>query len=594
MNHSSSGLHPLDAPMTVDSKVSSGSLKESTVAGGEDTTYSSIKFDLKAVSNNPNDAELHNQHNIKTEALQLFPSSRQKQSHLSSHQDQRQQHRQRHDDLDLGHSIESKRRFSTESANVDSADGGEERPGHPRSLVILGSGHDESNPNPNGESPQQLDRKDCDQKKNIREARKEGGDSGHENDSDDDVHEGEDDDEGMVIESGQASMFPSHFVPGATMDADSCDFDSNNGVDPSEESIRTKKMKLEQREQQQQHQRSSPPPPSLATRSHSEGNLPFLSSSSGGGGVGSITKASASATSGVFGDRPSSFPSSSSGNSINDYPHRHSFSGYGSSVATLSSLSSSIMSPPPSVWSGSCVSAIPGSAGSAYHQQQQQRQQYGQPHFYPDESYSHPQPSRFQQPGSYLPPTASQQGHLYHPHAVQGRARPLSSTKNHSCTVPGCLKRFKRLEHLKRHIKTHTLERPFACTTPGCNKRFSRSDNLSQHIKTHQRQLMNKSHWKQQQQQLRHLDHQRQQAPQTLYHQQQHYQNHPLHRSMDINVDEGAGRHNSGITGGYSFQQNHHSDNYLQQQYDHHQQQQQHQHRQQMQRHSYQEPSSAY
>ncbi|KAF9138974.1 hypothetical protein BGX30_008514 [Mortierella sp. GBA39] len=79
-----------------------------------------------------------------------------------------------------------------------------------------------------------------------------------------------------------------------------------------------------------------------------------------------------------------------------------------------------------------------------------------------------------------------------------GRVRGMtSSAKNHCCPVSGCMKRFKRLEHLKRHTKTHTLERPFVCLTAGCNKRFSRSDNLSQHIKTHQRQLMSKIHWKQ-------------------------------------------------------------------------------------------------
>lgn len=59
--------------------------------------------------------------------------------------------------------------------------------------------------------------------------------------------------------------------------------------------------------------------------------------------------------------------------------------------------------------------------------------------------------------------------------------------KSHMCPVMQCQRRFKRLEHLKRHMRIHTLERPFACTYPGCHKTFSRSDNLSQHIKTHQR-----------------------------------------------------------------------------------------------------------
>jgi transcription factor STE12 len=57
--------------------------------------------------------------------------------------------------------------------------------------------------------------------------------------------------------------------------------------------------------------------------------------------------------------------------------------------------------------------------------------------------------------------------------------------KSHSCPIPSCGRLFKRLEHLKRHVRTHTQERPYICNY--CNKAFSRSDNLAQHRRTHDR-----------------------------------------------------------------------------------------------------------
>lgn len=62
---------------------------------------------------------------------------------------------------------------------------------------------------------------------------------------------------------------------------------------------------------------------------------------------------------------------------------------------------------------------------------------------------------------------------------------PSIASKGFSCPLLSCGRLFKRLEHLKRHVRTHTQEKPYECTR--CSKRFSRSDNLTQHIKTHEK-----------------------------------------------------------------------------------------------------------
>ncbi|THH30464.1 hypothetical protein EUX98_g3722 [Antrodiella citrinella] len=88
-------------------------------------------------------------------------------------------------------------------------------------------------------------------------------------------------------------------------------------------------------------------------------------------------------------------------------------------------------------------------------------------------------------------PTRSNTQPAFDPHAGwPTTAEPMSTlpatkTKAFVCPLFSCGRMFARAEHLKRHLRTHTLERPYQCTK--CRKRFSRSDNLNQHFRTHLR-----------------------------------------------------------------------------------------------------------
>ncbi|KAK9319096.1 hypothetical protein V1517DRAFT_333644 [Lipomyces orientalis] len=53
----------------------------------------------------------------------------------------------------------------------------------------------------------------------------------------------------------------------------------------------------------------------------------------------------------------------------------------------------------------------------------------------------------------------------------------LDKPRPHTCTT--CLRAFARLEHLKRHERSHTKEKPFEC--PVCERRFARRDLLLRH-----------------------------------------------------------------------------------------------------------------
>lgn len=61
------------------------------------------------------------------------------------------------------------------------------------------------------------------------------------------------------------------------------------------------------------------------------------------------------------------------------------------------------------------------------------------------------------------------------------KEKPFDPKKKHAC--PLCDAKFQRPEHVKRHMKSHSSEKPFQCEEANCGKRFNRKDNLKAHLK---------------------------------------------------------------------------------------------------------------
>ncbi len=59
--------------------------------------------------------------------------------------------------------------------------------------------------------------------------------------------------------------------------------------------------------------------------------------------------------------------------------------------------------------------------------------------------------------------------------------------KQHQCNL--CCKLFITAQHLKRHMRRHSGERPYKCTE--CGRQFTRNGDLTKHMRKHSGEIGN-------------------------------------------------------------------------------------------------------
>ncbi|KAL4901595.1 hypothetical protein BDW74DRAFT_71374 [Aspergillus multicolor] len=77
-----------------------------------------------------------------------------------------------------------------------------------------------------------------------------------------------------------------------------------------------------------------------------------------------------------------------------------------------------------------------------------------------------------------MSPTSMETAFSTHFRTIMPPSRGPGTASKKSCVCPYCQRDFRRREHLQRHVRLHTNEKPYVCD---CKEAFARRDLLKRH-----------------------------------------------------------------------------------------------------------------